>query len=781
MNGLNKPEKKVLYREKVKDDFAYCKDWIKWCISASRWHATSITSYNGMNINAAALYEIANGRIPADWFKQVTNAFNYGDGKELPAKIDDFNLVYPSLQYLEGKKIELLSLFNYQVENMSSEFATKQQEELNKFTQEELLKVFNEDEDAAQGGVELEKKTKEFLLSYKDNKALRGQDILDVIIREEDFKEKIIECFRHWNIVGEAIMYMNVEDDRINILPISPLYVSQSKISYDFKNRYLQDQDWICVRYYWSSSEILDKFRYTFTDKQIDELEHEGNHNSRFALIFGTEYLQERYRSYNENIECIHCQWTVYKKIGKVTYPNPLTGEMEEMEVGEDFKLDSFLKDQGWTIEWTWVTEKWEGWEIAGKHHIGIRPLPVQNGKLNYYGRKYSNLHSANTSVVQLSLPYVKLFCVLWFHLEKAVQKTKGKMLLLPIQAVAGGEGREEWDFKEALYTAESLGIMLYDMSNPALQGQTLNNIMGTATVSQAEEAMWLMQMLEYIKKSWLDMIGINPSSLAQNMTDKGLGVMQTEIYQSSVITEPIFSHFEFFEEKLLQSILDYSQYAYINGKSMTVIRDDNSVAFLEVDGIDHLNSEYGVFVTKSRDEAKRLDESRKLALDLASQGQDPAKLIEMVYAKNSSKLKEILYELKNKELEIARQTAKDEETAKQETIQMQQAFKQFEVELDIQRAGGIMEAEFPYKKELELIKLEANQLSFQGETDSNANGIPDVNEVEKRSNERLKMGIESTLKLAELKLKNKEIETKERIENKKAEVSLKNKVVGEK
>lgn len=791
MNGSNKPKRKVSYQEKVRDNFKYCKQWIDWCINSSRYRGGNMVGAgytypgnynavynNNLNQDLPILYELASGRIPPDWFTYITNPFNFGADKQLPAKIEDINLLTSDLFYFEGKKEE--RPFNYMVNNVSSTAGSQQLEDLNRQINEELMKVWNEDEDAAKSPKQFEDIINSFILSYKDNKALRGQDILTYILQDDRTKEKLLECWRHWLIAGEAYCKIEVIEDEVRTTPISPVFITVGYSTYDFDNKYVEDQDWVSVRYYWSATEIIDRFKDVLTEKQVKKFDETvGSVNS--AGLYHTPFIREfNENPYFEKIECIHCQWKVFRKTGIVDYPDPLTGKMESMEVDESFVLDDTMKELGYSLRWVWETETWEGWKIQDEY-IDIKLLPFQNGKFNYYGRKFRNLHSLNTSVVRMALPYIKLYCVIWYKLELAIAKSKGQLLLMPIEALIGGEGSQEWGYKEFLYSAEALGIGLYSMSNPALKGNTLNNLMGSPTISAVQEATFLLQMAEFVKQSWMNTIGLSAAAKAQQTTDKGLGVTQSEIYQSSVITEPIFTQFEYFEERLLQAMLDMSQFAYLKGKKATVLRDDNSLAYLEVDGEDHLNSDYGVFVQKSGEEARKLEAMRQLAMELGSQGQDPSKLAEIIYAKNSAQLKKVLYDLKNMEIKQAQQQAESEEKLKQETIQIQQAYKQFEMEMEVEKARGTAEAEFPYKKELELIKLEANQLSFQGNLDTNANGIPDVNEVEKRSNERLKMNLDAKLKVAELGLKNKEIESKERTEQLKAKVALKNKVSGEK
>lgn len=790
MAGLdNRPLRQVSYNKKVANDFEYCKQWINWIVNQSRRglrRYTPIVPTSGDYIedNYSLYYQLANGYIPKEWFNYVTNAFNYGNdktlaSKSLPSKIDDFNVVYPTLSYLEGKKQE--RPFNWMVENINHTASTKKIEDINKQINEELIKIWLGEEDAANSPVQFEQRINEFVTNYKDKLAEEGQDILTYALQYDKTREKIIEMWKHWLIVGETYTYINVEKDNVVTLPISPIQINYGVSSNTFNSKYAEDADWLRVEYEMSVVEIVDKFGHLLTDKQLKEIEQTTDNFARLNILFNYDLYTSTNREWKRDRHLVyHCQWVTFKKVGIVTYPNPITFEEEKLEVDESFKLTDDLIAAGYTIRWEWQEERWEGWKINDKY-LGIRPLPVQNGKFNYFGKRWRDLHTRNTSIVHMALPYIKLYCVLWFKLQLIIVKSKGTGTAIPVDLLTGMEGKEGWSLEKVLHMLESTGLLIYDKS-VLTSGETLPNYMSKVEISQLADAMTIIQMIDYVKMSWLNMVGLSPAALAQQTGDKGLGVTQSELYQSSVITEPIFTQFEYLEERMLQAILDYTKYAYIEGKRATVVRDDSSVAYLNVDGKQWAYEDMGVFLTRSGEESRILEGMRAAAMDkLATQGQDPAKLLQIMAAKNSAKLLTILNELKDMEMKNAQQQMENEERLKQETIAIEKQFKEFESQLKVDETIQIDNNRFINDRELELIKLQANQLSFQGTMDSNVNNVPDVTEVAKLSNERLKIEKDSLLKLAELQLKNKEIDSKERTEKLKAKTQLKNKVSGEK
>ena len=93
-------------------------------------------------------------------------------------------------------------------------------------------------------------------------------------------------------------------------------------------------------------------------------------------------------------------------------------------------------------------------------------------------------------------------------------------------------------------------------------------------------------------------MTGINPQRQGQVGAYEGKGTTERAVIQSSHITEDYFFKFGQFEQVFFQSLLDYSKAAWLDGKKLHYHSDGNKAEFYEIDGIQHLESEYNVFVT---------------------------------------------------------------------------------------------------------------------------------------------------------------------------------------
>lgn len=116
-------------------------------------------------------------------------------------------------------------------------------------------------------------------------------------------------------------------------------------------------------------------------------------------------------------------------KVGILTFTNEM-GEAEKVEVPEQYKAD---KDKGETVEWYWVNEVWEGYRISNNIYLGIKPVAAQRNtvnnlsecKLPYNGKRFSDTHSRNVSIVEMGLPYETLHRITHFNLEKTMAKSR--------------------------------------------------------------------------------------------------------------------------------------------------------------------------------------------------------------------------------------------------------------------------------------------------------------------------------------------------------------------
>ena len=183
--------------------------------------------------------------------------------------------------------------------------------------------------------------------------------------------------------------------------------------------------------------------------------------------------------------------------------------------------------------------------------------------------------------------------------------------------------------------------------------------------------------------------------------TYEGKATSQQAIVQSSHITEDIFRKFSRFEQRDLQGLLDYSKEAWITGKKAMYVMPDLNTQFLELDSFEHMESEYGVFVSDSGRDQDKLEQAKALSQSMIQNGVPASAVLDLFDTENYAGIKDKIKRAENaqKELDQAQQQAQQEQAAQQAQIQQQQ----------IQQNAIDKEKDRQLEIEVALIKAEAS------------------------------------------------------------------------
>ena len=163
--------------------------------------------------------------------------------------------------------------------------------------------------------------------------------------------------------------------------------------------------------------------------------------------------------------------------------------------------------------------------------------------------------------------------------------------------------------------------------------------------------------------------------------------------------------------ERDLNADVEYTKYAWINGKKGTFINPiTNKPEELEVDGLEHLNTEYGIFMTDAVDEYNKLEDFKKLAFN-ASQNGDNRLASEAIIATSSIELSKFIEEHDKIEKEFQQSM----EQSKNQAIE--NAAKQNELTAAKDRASNEKIAQMKeegenYRKQLEINNELASELN---------------------------------------------------------------------
>jgi hypothetical protein len=461
-------------------------------------------------------------------------------------------------------------------------------------------------------------------------------------------------------------------------------------------------------------------------------------------------YLTGSITNYTDKnkVPVYHVQWKGRKKIGFLSYLDLETFQMVEEVVDENYIID---RERGEQVEWRWVNEVYEGWRLTDNIFANMQPCEIQRNemnnhsscKLSYNGRKYSDTHSENLSVLEIGIPFQIMYILTTYTLEKTIAKSKGKIVLMDQNSIPD-DG--EWDEEKFFYYAEALGYALIDRSQPGVD-KTWNQYQ-VLDMSLFDQIKQLIELLQYYKQQWDDVIGISRQRKGETMASDGQGVNERAVFQSTVITDMIFLGFEEFTQRELQGLMDLSKYTTAKGIKAIYNDDDYGTALMEIMPGD-LDEDLGVFVTNAAEELRKLTEMKQYAQAMIQNGARASTVLEVVDSINVAELKQKLRQIEDIQMQMEQQQQGAEFDAQAAADQRNMRIMAYEKLLDREN----MDAEYDRKEDLEYIKGTFNTFTFQN-GDANANNVPDAVEAQKILAERDRMTLEYNAKKEERQLK---------------------------
>lgn len=662
------PKQRVPLSQK---DEKWKKDCVDAFINLSKFGISERRAY------LRSLYDYYNGVIDEEDYNYVLKPYGK-TRKNFPTKLRNYPIIKPIIDLLLGEKSKRPLEYTVTVQNADA--ISQKEEQLQNLLLNNIRTQFL-NELIKQGQVQGEPQDvplpkqiqEEFNRSYVDSRAIRGQYALNYIMSQQEIYDKFQKQFFHFLIAGECYSHKGVRRNEPFYEVINPLDVDFDK---DPDIDFVEDGDWAIIRKFSHASTIIDAYGEFLTDEQILELESPTHTSAEAYLLYRAEASGADDNIYrNRLIEIVTVYWKSRKRIGFLNYIDPNTGTQEVREVDETFKLTKEMKEQmGASVEWEWVNEVWEGIRIDRRFYIKMNPLATQRTsldnpsicKLPINGRKYSDINSQPISLVSLGIPYQLNYNIYKYRMELAIARSKDIVAQFDINMIP-----KNWDMDKFMYYVEGTGIAWVDYNKEGIQLSPQHQSvldMSIKTISQ------YLTLLESIMVEWEKLSGVNRQRQGSVGMYEGKGTSQQAIVQSSHITEDIFRKFSNFEQRELQGLIDYSKVAWINGKKGMFVMPDNTLAELDVEGLGHLESEYGIFVSDAGKDVEKLQAIRGFAQAAVQNGLPMSAAISIFESDSFPQIKDKIRQAEKaqEELQKAQQEAQAQQT--QQQLQVQQA-----------------------------------------------------------------------------------------------------------
>ena len=208
--------------------------------------------------------------------------------------------------------------------------------------------------------------------------------------------------------------------------------------------------------------------------------------------------------------------------------------------------------------------------------------------------------------------------------------------------------------------------------------------------------------LLESILNEWEKLSGVSRQRQGTIGAYEGKASSQQAILQSSHITEDLFRKFGRLEQRDLQALVDYSKEAWLTGKQGMFVMPDGTTDFLDLDSMQHMESNYGIFVSDSGKDVERLDQMKQLAQAMMQNGSKGSTIAEVLESESFTQIKGKLKAAEKAQEELERAQQQAEQQQAQQQMEMQQA--------EMERASIDKEKDRQLDIEVALINAEARK-----------------------------------------------------------------------
>lgn len=741
-------------------------------------------------------YDLYNSIYNEKDLKYVTNPFKQDDG--FPAMAQDYNIIKPYVDQLLGE--ETKRPFNFHPQRTSdiaaSEMQEKAKEMLMDYIQATIASKLSPEQAAryeqalATGEIQTPEAIAKYLQKdYKDIAETEAYHALQFLKRKLNLTHEFYKGWKDALIGGEEIYYVGVINGDPYVERVNPMYFDYEH-SLDLE--FIDDAAWCRRKMIMSATEIYDRFYDKMSERQLNELlelidQRPGAGNNPEIRKTSMDYESIKLHKINsftdnpfdvDHITVYHCCWKSFKKIGFVTLLNPETGEAEEFQVDEDYKVTGTEQ----SVEWDWIIEVWEGYRIGDDMYIGIQPIEYQHisadnpnsQKLPYTGVVYNNTNSKPRSLVSMMKPLQYMYIVVWYRLELALSRDKGKVAVMDITQIPKSMNI---DVNKWMHYLSALGVAFI---NPYDEGWDIPGREGGKPSQFNQLSSWdltmsnviaeYIQLMQKIENMVAKLTGITPQRQGQIAASELVSNANTAVNMSYHITEPWFWNHNQVKRRVLTMLLNTSKAAWKDSKRyLNYILDDATRAFVQLSD-NFFYEDMDIFVDDSTKNQQYIDQLKQLLQPAMQNGASLLDIAEIITLDNMSMIKNRLEEIEQKRMEQMQQQQQAEQQAQQQMAEQQNQLK--EEELMLKEAEMNLEK---YKVDQDnATKITVAQLNaYRGaeNMDQDMNGIIDVVEIGKQALEQQKIDSEKASKQLELNNKKREIQLKKEIEDKKIDL----------
>lgn len=774
-------------------------------------------------------YNLYNSIFDEKDLKAVTNPFKVDDG--FPATPQDYNIIRPKVDLLVGE--ETKRPFNFRVVRTSPDATSELQEKtkqmvLNYVMASMTARMSPEEAQEFQQRMETgeimppEAISKYMQRNYKDIIENVAYHSLNYLIQKLNTEHEFVKGWKDALIAGEEVYYVGILNGEPMMERVNPLFFSFDK-SPDLE--FIEDGDWACRRMRLAYTEVYDRFFDKMDEKQLNQLldaieQSPTSYGADKNMVDDFNHIKMKivdnptydFRARN-TVNVWHACWKSFKKIAFVTYEDE-AGEIQQTIVDENYTENGTELD----VTWDWIIEIWEGYRIGtgdDSIYIGCQPLEYQHvsidnpnsQKLPYCGVVYSNTNSMPKSLVSIMKPLQYMYIILWYRLELALARDKGKVITMDITQIPKSMNI---DPSKWMHYLSAVGV---NFVNPYEEGWDIPgreggkpasfNQITALDLTMANVIDQYINLMYKIEQLAGELSGVSPQRQGAISSNELVGNVERSVVQSSHITEPLFWLHNQCKRRVFNMLLNTAKGAWQSSGKMKLqyIFNDVERAFIDIDPRFYYE-DMDIFCSDASKDAQNMEVMKSLIQPAMQNGASLLDAAEILTADNLSVMKNRLKDIVQKQEEMAQQQ-------QEQMYQQEQAINDANNEIEQQKMALEEEklniAKYKIDQDNATKIAVAQMTAYRGaeDMDQDDDGIVDVMEIGKQAIEQQKNIDQKYLKEYETKTKKEIEDRKASIEEKKikaakelqtqkdkaamereklkARTALKNKVVGEK
>ena len=771
-------------------------------------------------------YNLYNSIFDEKDFKKITNPFKVEDG--FPATPQDFNIIRPKIDLLIGE--ETKRPMNFRVVRTSQEAASDLME-----TQKQLLIQYLQAAITSKMGPEEQQQFQqqlqngeimppEAIAKYMDKDY---KDVVEnaayhtiVYLREKlNLDNEFIKGWKDALIAGREIYYVGVLGAEPYAERVNPMYFSFDK-SPDLE--FIEDGSWCCRKMRLPITEVYDRYYDKLTEKDLNKLEEMINKVSGNSagdkderdLFKGIQlHFYDNPINDDASSRCVnvwHCCWKSFKKMYYVTTFDQ-TGQPQI-----DILDESYIPTgDEISVEQDWIIEVWEGYRCGNDLYFGIQPIEYQHvsidnpnsQKLPYCGAVYSNTNSKPRSLVSILKPLQYMYIVLWYRLELAIARDKGKVVNMDITQIPKSMNitPERW-----MHYLGSVGV---NFINPYEEGWNIPgreggkpaqfNQITSLDLTMSNVIAEYIQLMDKIETLAGTISGITEQRTGAISTSELVGNVERSVVQSSHITEPLFWVHNQCKRRVLNMLVNVAKGAWeeTGKKKLSYIFDNGERAFIDINEKFYYE-DVDIFVSDTSKDVENIQKLQQLIQPAMQNGASLLEAAEILTNDNFNILKQKLKDMQTRQEQLAQQQQQAQAEQEQKLQEMQNQTKQQELmlqeaQMDLQRY------QIDQDNATKIAVAEISAYRGTENKDVDMNGVPDPVEIanqaiqqqkidsdaytkryeakQKREIENQKIKLEQDKMKHETQLQKQKDDAAYKREELKARTALKNRVSGEK